>query len=224
MQASSDLSLLSLIGNASLPVQIVMLILLGASVLSWTYIFSKRAALRRADEQTRRFEDDFWAGGGLAVLQQAIASRRNEHGALARIFDAGMTEFVKARRSSSRGDTLLDAPRRAMKAALQREMDGLESHLNFLASTGSVSPYIGLLGTVWGIMHAFMGLSTMQQATLAAVAPGIAEALIATAIGLFAAIPAVLAYNRYTNQIDRLSIRFESFVEEFLNILQRQVH
>lgn len=224
MQVSSDLSLLSLIGNASLPVQIVMLILLGASVLSWTYIFSKRAALRRADEQTRRFEDDFWAGGDLTVLQQAIASRRNEHGALARIFDAGMTEFVKARRSSSRGDTLLDAPRRAMKAAFQREMDSLESHLNFLASTGSVSPYIGLLGTVWGIMHAFMGLSTMQQATLAAVAPGIAEALIATAIGLFAAIPAVLAYNRYTNQIDRLSIRFESFVEEFLNILQRQVH
>ncbi|WP_066458529.1 protein TolQ [Castellaniella caeni] len=224
MQASSDLSLLSLIGNASIPVQIVMLILLGASVLSWTYIFSKRAALRRADEQTRRFEDDFWAGGDLTVLQQAIASRRNEHGALARIFDAGMTEFVKARRSSSRGDTLLDAPRRAMKAAFQREMDSLESHLNFLASTGSVSPYIGLLGTVWGIMHAFMGLSTMQQATLAAVAPGIAEALIATAIGLFAAIPAVLAYNRYTNQIDRLSIRFESFVEEFLNILQRQVH
>ncbi len=224
MQASSDLSLLSLIGNASLPVQIVMLILLGASVLSWTYIFSKRAALRRADEQTRRFEDDFWAGGDLTVLQQAIASRRNEHGALARIFDAGMTEFVKARRSSSRGDTLLDAPRRAMKAAFQREMDSLESHLNFLASTGSVSPYIGLLGTVWGIMHAFMGLSTIQQATLAAVAPGIAEALIATAIGLFAAIPAVLAYNRYTNQIDRLSIRFESFVDEFLNILQRQVH
>ena len=224
MQASSDLSLLSLIGNASLPVQIVMLILLGASILSWTYIFSKRAALRRADEQTRRFEDDFWAGGDLTVLQQAIASRRNEHGALARIFDAGMTEFVKARRSTSRGDTMLDAPRRAMKAAFQREMDSLESHLNFLASTGSVSPYIGLLGTVWGIMHAFMGLSTMQQATLAAVAPGIAEALIATAIGLFAAIPAVLAYNRYTNQIDRLSIRFESFVEEFLNILQRQVH
>jgi biopolymer transport protein TolQ len=224
MQASSDLSLLSLIGNASLPVQIVMLILLGASVLSWTYIFSKRAALRRAHEQTRRFEDDFWAGGDLTVLQQAIATRRNEHGALARIFDAGMTEFVKARRSASRGDSLLDAPRRAMKAAFQREMDSLESHLNFLASTGALIAYIRLLGTVWGIMHAFMGLSTMQQATLAAVAPGIAEALIATAIGLFAAIPAVLAYNRYTNQIDRLSIRFESFVDEFLNILQRQVH
>ncbi|CAM5194224.1 Tol-Pal system protein TolQ OS=Castellaniella defragrans OX=75697 GN=tolQ PE=3 SV=1 [Castellaniella defragrans] len=224
MQASSDLSLLSLIGHASFPVQVIMLLLFAASILSWTFIFSKRAALRRAAEQTRRFEDDFWAGGDLTVLQQAIASRRNEHGALARIFDAGMTEFVKARRSAGRGDTLLDAPRRAMNAALQREMDGLESHLSFLASTGSVSPYVGLLGTVWGIMHAFMGLSTMQQATLAAVAPGIAEALIATAIGLFAAIPAVLAYNRYTNQIDRLSIRFESFVEEFLNILQRQVH
>jgi biopolymer transport protein TolQ len=218
------LSLLSLIGHASFPVQVIMLLLFAASVLSWTFIFSKRSALRRAAEQTRRFEDDFWAGGDLTVLQQAIASRRNEHGALARIFDAGMTEFVKARRSSSRGDSLLDAPRRAMNAALQREMDGLEAHLPFLASTGSVSPYVGLLGTVWGIMHAFMGLSTMQQATLAAVAPGIAEALIATAIGLFAAIPAVLAYNRYTSQIDRLSIRFESFVEEFLNILQRQVH
>lgn len=224
MQATSDLSLFSLISDASIPVQIVMLLLMGVSVLSWTYIFSKRATLRRADEQTRRFEDDFWAGGDLTVLQQAIASRRNEHGALARIFDAGMTEFVKARRSTGSGDTLLDAPRRAMRAAYQREMDSLESHLNFLASTGSVSPYVGLLGTVWGIMHAFMGLSTMQQATLAAVAPGIAEALIATAIGLFAAIPAVVAYNRYTNQIDRLSIRFDSFVDEFLNILQRQVH
>ena len=224
MQAASDLSLLSLISNASIPVQIVMLILLGVSILSWTYIFSKRAALKRADEQTRRFEDDFWAGGDLTVLQQAIASRRNEHGALARIFEAGMTEFVKARRSAGKGDTLLDGPRRAMRAAYQREMDGLESHLNFLASTGSVSPYVGLLGTVWGIMHAFMGLSTMQQATLAAVAPGIAEALIATAIGLFAAIPAVVAYNRYTNEIDRLAIRFDSFVDEFLNILQRQVH
>ncbi|MDN5843488.1 MAG: protein TolQ [Alcaligenaceae bacterium] len=224
MQAASDLSLFSLVSNASIPVQIVMLILLGVSILSWTYIFSKRAALKRADEQTRRFEDDFWAGGDLTVLQQAIASRRTEHGALARIFEAGMTEFVKARRSSGKGDTLLDGPRRAMRAAYQREMDGLESHLNFLASTGSVSPYVGLLGTVWGIMHAFIGLSSMQQATLAAVAPGIAEALIATAIGLFAAIPAVVAYNRYTNEIDRLSLRFDSFVDEFLNILQRQVH
>lgn len=223
MQASSDLSLLSLLLNASLPVQFVMLLLLGISLLSWTYIFSKRTALRRAHEQTRRFEDDFWAGGDLSVLQQAVSSRHAEHGALARIFDAGMTEFVKARRTATSPELVLDGPRRAMRAAYQREMDSLESNLSFLASAGSVSPYIGLLGTVWGIMHAFIGLSTMQQATLAAVAPGIAEALIATAIGLFAAIPAVVAYNRYTNEIDRLSIRFDSFVDEFLNILQRQV-
>ncbi|HEY9280334.1 MAG TPA: protein TolQ [Eoetvoesiella sp.] len=224
MQASSDMSLLTLLIHASFPVQLVMLVLLGISILSWTYIFSKRSALKRANAQTRRFEDDFWAGGDLSVLQQAISSRHGEHGALARIFDAGMTEFVKARRSNGTTDAVLDGPRRAMRATYQREMDGLESHLNFLASAGSVSPYIGLLGTVWGIMHAFIGLSTVQQATLASVAPGIAEALIATAIGLFAAIPAVVAYNRYTNEIDRLSIRFDSFIDEFLNILQRQVH
>lgn len=223
MQASSDISLLSLLVHASIPVQLVMLILLGISVLSWTYIFSKRSTLKRANEQTRRFEDDFWAGGDLSMLQQSVATRRDEHGALARIFDSGMTEFIKARRTNGANDTVLDGPRRAMRATYQREMDSLESHLNFLASAGSVSPYIGLLGTVWGIMHAFLGLSTMQQATLSAVAPGIAEALIATAIGLFAAIPAVIAYNRYTGQIERLSIRFDSFIDEFLNILQRQV-
>lgn len=223
MQATTDLSLLSLILNASIPVQFVMLLLLGISVLSWTYIFTKRAALKRANEQTRRFEDDFWAGGDLSVLQQAVSSRRAEHGALARIFDAGMTEFLKARRSGASGEYALDGPRRAMRAVYQRELDSLESKLSFLASAGSVSPYIGLLGTVWGIMHAFIGLSGMQQATLAAVAPGIAEALIATAIGLFAAIPAVVAYNRYTTEIDRISARFDSFVDEFLNILQRQV-
>jgi len=225
MQATSDMSLLSLISHASVPVQLILLMLLGISVMSWTFIFSKRLAIKRAHTQTRRFEDDFWSGGDLSMLQQAVASRRDEQGALARIFDAGMTEFLKARRGNSAGDAtaLLDGPRRAMRAAYQREMDSLESHLNFLASAGSVSPYIGLLGTVWGIMHAFIGLSNMQQATLASVAPGIAEALIATAIGLFAAIPAVVAYNRFTNDIDRISIRFDSFVDEFLNILQRQV-
>ena len=154
-----------------------------------------------------------------------MAGRLNESGALARIFHAGMEEFAKARRAGATPSTAptLDGARRAMRAAFQREMDELESHLNFLASTGSVSPYVGLLGTVWGIMHAFVGLANVQQATLASVAPGIAEALIATAIGLFAAIPAVVAYNRYTHDIDRLSIRFETFVDEFLNILQRQV-
>lgn len=225
MQASNDMSLISLITHASLPVQLIMLLLLGISVMSWTYIFAKRMALKRTHAQTRRFEDDFWSGGDLSMLQQAISSRRDEQGALARIFDAGMTEFLKARRNQHGADasSLLDGPRRAMRAAYQREMDSLESHLNFLASAGSVSPYIGLLGTVWGIMHAFLGLSNMQQATLAAVAPGIAEALIATAIGLFAAIPAVVAYNRFTNDIDRIAIRFDTFVDEFLNILQRQV-
>lgn len=225
MQASNDMSLFSLITQASIPVQLIMLLLLGISIMSWTYIFSKQFALKRATVQTRRFEDDFWSGGDLSMLQQAVASRRAEQGALARIFDAGMTEFLKARRTQGAGDpgAVLDGPRRAMRASYQREMDSLESHLNFLASAGSVSPYIGLLGTVWGIMHAFMGLSNMQQATLSAVAPGIAEALIATAIGLFAAIPAVIAYNRFTHDIDRLSIRFDSFVDEFLNILQRQV-
>lgn len=224
MQVSNDMSLISLVSQASIPVQLIMLLLLGISILSWTYIFAKRMALKRAHAQTRRFEDDFWSGGDLSMLQQAVASRRDEHGALARIFDAGMTEFLKARRSHTNDvNAILDGPRRAMRAAYQREMDVLESHLNFLASAGSVSPYIGLLGTVWGIMHAFIGLSNMQQATLASVAPGIAEALIATAIGLFAAIPAVVAYNRFTHDIDRLSIRFDSFVDEFLNILQRQV-
>jgi biopolymer transport protein TolQ len=224
MPVSNDMSLTSLLLQASLPVQLIMLLLLGISVMSWTYIFAKRLAIKRAHKQTRRFEDDFWSGGDLTVLQQSVASRRDEQGALARIFDAGMNEFLKARRSNTNdANAMLDGPRRAMRAAYQREMDSLESHLNFLASAGSVSPYIGLLGTVWGIMHAFMGLSNMQQATLAAVAPGIAEALIATAIGLFAAIPAVVAYNRFTNDIDRLAIRFDSFVDEFLNILQRQV-
>ena len=223
MQASSDLSLIRLLLEASIPVQLVMLILLGISIISWSYIFSKRATLKRTLDQTRRFEDDFWTGGDLTMLQQSIASRRDESGALARIFESGMSEFIKARRTNQKGEALLDGPRRAMRATFQRELDQLETRLNFLASAGSVSPYIGLLGTVWGIMHAFIGLSGAQSATLASVAPGIAEALIATAIGLFAAIPSVIAYNRFTNEVDRIATRFESFVDEFLNILQRQV-
>lgn len=223
MQASSELSIISLLLEASIPVQFVMLLLVGISIVSWSYIFSKRAALKRTIEQTRRFEDEFWAGGDLTVLQQAIATNREDNGALARIFESGMSEFIKARRSNQKGEALLDGPRRAMRATFQRELDHLESRLNFLASAGSVSPYIGLLGTVWGIMHAFIGLSGAQSATLASVAPGIAEALIATAIGLFAAIPAVVAYNRFTNEVDRIAVRFEGFVDEFLNILQRQV-
>jgi len=223
MNPTQDMSILSLILHASIPVQFIMALLIVISVMSWTYIFSKRATIRRTQRQTEKFEADFWSGGDLTMLHHSVATHRVEHGALARIFEAGMSEFLKARKNHSDVGTVLDGSRRAMRASYQREMDALDRHLAFLASAGSVSPYIGLLGTVWGIMHAFLGLAGMQQATLSAVAPGIAEALIATAIGLFAAIPAVVAYNRYAHDIDRLSVRFDSFIDEFLNILQRQV-
>ncbi|MBX6318103.1 protein TolQ [Pigmentiphaga sp.] len=224
MNVNQDMSILSLILQASFTVQCVMAILAIVSLMSWTYIFRKRFAIKRAQQQTDRFEADFWSGGDLNMLHQAVTARRGEQGALARIFEAGMAEFVKSRQNKLNDvNALLDGARRAMRAAYQREMDALESHLAFLASTGSVSPYVGLFGTVWGIMHAFRGLANVEQATLASVAPGIAEALVATAIGLFAAIPAVVAYNRFSHDIDRLSIRFDSFIDEFQNILQRQV-
>ncbi|MGB7481606.1 MAG: protein TolQ [Burkholderiaceae bacterium] len=226
MTVTQDLSFLSLISNASLLVKLVMALLLAVSVMSWAYIFRKMFAIKNAEAQTEEFERAFWSGGNLAVLYQNATSNRRESGALERIFEAGMGEFNKARAAAHRermdANAMLDGARRAMRAAYQREMDALESHLAFLASVGSVSPYVGLFGTVWGIMNAFRGLANVQQATLAAVAPGIAEALIATAIGLFAAIPAVVAYNRYSYDLDRLANRFESFVEEFSNILQRQ--
>lgn len=218
-----DLSIISLIVHASLTVQIVMGLLVLISLFSWTYIFAKWFALRRAKTQTETFEKDFWASNDLNGMFQSARNNRHQTGALERIFEAGMGEFIKMRgRPNMDSQTAVDAARRAMQASYQREMDEIEAHLPFLASVGSVSPYIGLFGTVWGIMHAFIGLGNVQQATLASVAPGIAEALIATAIGLFAAIPAVLAYNKYATQIDRLAIRFESFMEEFSNILQRQ--
>lgn len=231
MTVTQDLSFLSLIANASLLVQLVMVLLVVVSIMSWTYIFRKMMTIRNARTQTEDFERAFWSGGNLTVLYQDATSNRRKTagktGALERIFEAGMGEFQKAKTAMSARQVTdvsasLDGARRAMRAAYQREMDGLESHLAFLASVGSVSPYVGLLGTVWGIMNAFRGLSNVQQATLASVAPGIAEALIATAIGLFAAIPAVVAYNRYSHDIDRLAIRFESFIEEFSNILHRQ--
>lgn len=228
MNVTQDLSFLTLITNASVLVQLVMLLLLGVSLTSWTYIFNKMFALKNARAQTEEFERSFWSGGNLGELYQNAAanrrSTRNKSGALERIFEAGMSEYqkVKLAKGNLEASDMLDGARRAMRAAYQREIDVLENHLSFLASVGSVSPYVGLFGTVWGIMNAFRGLANVQQATLAAVAPGIAEALIATAIGLFAAIPAVLAYNRYSHDIDRLSIRFETFIEEFSNILQRQ--
>jgi biopolymer transport protein TolQ len=227
MTVTQDLSFLSLITNASVLVQLVLLLLIGVSLVSWSYIFRKMFAIRSARARTTAFEHAFWSGGNLEVLYREAASNRRKAGALERIFEAGMSEFSKVRASfankpNTDSGIMIDGARRAMRAAYQREMDALDAHLAFLASVGSVSPYVGLLGTVWGIMNAFRGLANVQQATLAAVAPGIAEALIATAIGLFAAIPAVVAYNRYTHDIDRLAIRFESFIEEFTNILQRQ--
>jgi biopolymer transport protein TolQ len=225
MNVAQDLSILGLVWNASLIVQLVMLLLSVVSFLSWYFIFRKIFGIRRAKRQTEQFERDFWSGSDLNALYQSAANNRHTTGSLERIFEAGFREFTKLKTQRA-GDPsmMVDGARRAMRATFQREMDRLEAHLAFLASVGSVSPYIGLLGTVWGIMHAFRGLSNVVQATLAAVAPGIAEALVATAIGLFAAIPAVVAYNRFSHDVDRLSVRFESFMEEFSNILQRSVH
>lgn len=222
-ELGQDLSLFHLIINASLPVQGVMLLLLFASMMSWWYIFIKMFALKRALRVTDRFEREFWGGGDINVMYQRAAAERESAGEMERIFEAGFREFMKLRRQPGLSlNVIIDGTRRAMRATYQRELDSLESHLAFLATVGSVSPYVGLFGTVWGIMLAFQGLATVAQATLAQVAPGIAEALIATAMGLFAAIPAVVGYNRYTHDIDRLSNRMESFMEEFLNILQRQ--
>jgi biopolymer transport protein TolQ len=216
----SDLSFVAMIANASVVVQSVIALLFVFSLWSWWQIFLKLFSLRRAARETERFEDEFWKGGDLNELFQRASQNRG--GALERIFSAGFREYAKHRRQGSTAAATMDSTRRAMRASYQRETDALEANLAGLATVGSVSPYIGLFGTVWGIMNAFRGLANVSQATLAQVAPGIAEALIATAIGLFAAIPAVIAYNRYTHDADRLATRFESFIEEFSNILQRQ--
>ena len=222
MTATQDLSILALILSASAVVQAIMLLLLAVSVISWYYIFRKLFAIKRARRQTDEFERAFWSRPDLNALYQSAVNARHRTGSLERIFEAGFRDYVKLKSQRVDASDLVDGARRAMRATYQREMDFLESHLAFLASVGSVSPYVGLLGTVWGIMHAFRNLANVAQATLAAVAPGIAEALVATAIGLFAAIPAVVAYNRYSHDSERLAVRFESFMEEFSNILQRQ--
>ena len=223
MNITQDLSIIELVLHASLMVKLVMLLLTGVSFMSWYYIFRKSFAIRDAKAKTDKFERDFWSGGELNALHQSAVNNRHETGALERIFEAGYREFTKLRGQKTLDPaTVVDGARRAMRATYQREIDDLEAHLAFLASVGSVSPYVGLFGTVWGIMHAFRGLANMSTATLSAVAPGIAEALVATAIGLFAAIPAVVAYNRFAHRVDRVAVRFESFMEEFSNILQRQ--
>ncbi len=224
MNISQDLSIIELISNASLVVKIVMGLLTMVSLTSWYWIFRKGFAIRDARKKTEIFERDFWSGGDLATLFQRASNDRHMSGALERVFESGFREFSKLRGQKPIDPTsVIDSVRRAMRATYQREIDDLEAHLAFLASVGSVSPYVGLFGTVWGIMHAFRGLANVSSATLAAVAPGIAEALVATAIGLFAAIPAVVAYNRYAHDVDRLAVRFESFMEEFSNILQRHL-
>jgi len=218
---NQNLSIITLVLHASLVVQLVMAGLMLASLASWTVIFSKLFGLRKVRAANEEFEREFWAGKNLNELF-AEAARRKDGAPMERIFATGMREFLKLReRRVADSGALLDGSRRAMRASFQRELDTIESNLSFLASVGSVSPYVGLFGTVWGIMHAFVGLSNMQQVTLATVAPGIAEALVATAIGLFAAIPAVIAYNRFARDIDRIAIQLESFIEEFSNILQR---
>jgi biopolymer transport protein TolQ len=221
LNVHADLSFLHLVTNASIVVQAVMLLLVGLSLWSWWQIFLKRFQLGRAARDTMAFEEQFWKGGDLNVLYQG-ASQSRVGSCLEHIFTAGFREFAKHRKQGSVAAVTMDSARRAMRAAYQREIDALEAHLSGLATVGSVSPYIGLFGTVWGIMNAFRGLANVSQATLASVAPGIAEALVATAIGLFAAIPAVVAYNRYTHDVDRLAVRYETFIEEFSNILQRQ--
>ncbi|MBK6615697.1 protein TolQ [Ottowia sp.] len=221
---NQDLSIIQLVLHASFVVQLVMLLLLAVSITSWAAIVRKLRALKEVRELNDAFERAFWSGTSLNDLYASAAQNAKHAGPMERIFASGMREYQKLReRRMQDPATLLDGARRAMRASFQREMDAAEANLSFLASVGSVSPYVGLFGTVWGIMHAFTGLASLQQVTLATVAPGIAEALVATALGLFAAIPAVIAYNRFAREIDRLAIKLETFIEEFSNILQRNL-
>lgn len=223
MNTASDLSVWLLIVHASLVVQLVMLTLVAASVASWAVIFQRRALYRAAASEATAFDDAFWSGGDLAALYEKVAKSPAQSGQ-ASIFRSGFKEFLRLREKGADADAVMQGVTRAMRIALTQEQTRLEAHLNFLASVGSTSPYIGLFGTVWGIMTSFLGLAKVQQATLAVVAPGIAEALIATAIGLFAAIPAVLAYNRYSAASDALLTRYETFADEFIGILHREAH
>ena len=223
MTIGSDLSFFSLIWDASLPVQAVMLILVIASMASWKIIYLKIKTLKMAEKNTDDFEKIFWSGGSLSNLYDSVSVKPpKDILGLPVIFKAGYKEYMSNKNTGELDKKSVESVRRAMSATYNREVDTLDRHLPFLASVGSVSPYIGLFGTVWGIMNAFIGLANVAQASLAQVAPGIAEALIATAIGLFAAIPAVIAYNKFASKVDRISIRYESFMEEFINIMDRK--
>jgi len=218
----NDDSLLTLIANASIPVQLVMLILLLASVFSWALMYVKRGYIRQSQTEARTFEGRFWSGINLSDLFAQLSVRQERRFGLEAIFENGFREFARARKAELDNSEVVRSAHRAMKVSMAREIELLEDNLPFLATVGSVSPYVGLFGTVWGIMESFRALSGVQQATLAMVAPGIAEALIATAMGLLAAIPAVVAYNKFTSEIDAMIVRYENFLEEFTGILQRQ--
>jgi len=215
-------SLLTLIINASIPVQLVMLLLLAASVFSWALMYVKRGYIRQSQIEAKTFEGRFWSGINLSDLFAQLSVRQERRFGLEAIFENGFREFARARKADLDNSEVVRSAHRAMKVSMSREIELLENNLTFLATVGSVSPYVGLFGTVWGIMESFRALAGVQQATLAMVAPGISEALIATAMGLLAAIPAVIAYNKFTSEIDAMIVRYENFLEEFTGILQRQ--
>lgn len=222
---SADTSIFSLIVSASLIVQLVMLLLFAASVTSWAIIVRKRRVLSEAAAGCDAFETSFWSGGDLSAIYRDVTRDGQPPSDMAGLFEAGFREFRRlSDQPGMAAEQILEGVRRAMHVAQMREMDRLEESLSTLATIGSTSPYVGLFGTVWGIMNSFRGLGNVQSATLAAVAPGISEALIATAIGLFAAIPAVIAYNRYADKVSRLEVRYDSFIEEFFSVLQRHAH
>ena len=219
------MSIWSLVLEASFIVQLVMLSLMVASFLSWVMIFQRRAALTKAKKAFKAFEDRFWSGVDLGQLYRESTANPNLESGAENLFRAGLKEFTRlTQHGTADPEVVMNGVQRAMRVAMSREEERLERHLPFLATVGSTSPYVGLFGTVWGIMNAFRGLANVQQATLASVAPGIAEALVATAIGLFAAIPAVVAYNRFSAQADNLLASYETFADEFSSILYRRVH
>ncbi|GAA0199056.1 protein TolQ [Kangiella japonica] len=225
MNGANDMSIAGLILDASIPVQLIMLLLLIVSVMSWALIFQRSSVLNTASKKSKEFEDKFWSGIDLSKLSTELSQSQQKKQGLESLFIAGYREFIRLRQQSGVSpEAVMDGTHRAMRVAHSREVEKLEQNLSFLATVGSVTPYIGLFGTVWGIMTSFIALGSVKQATLAMVAPGIAEALIATAMGLFAAIPAVIAYNRFTNRLQRIEIRYENFLEEFSGILHRKAH
>ncbi|MBS0382831.1 MAG: protein TolQ [Proteobacteria bacterium] len=222
---NGSINILDLVIHASLPVKFVLAILIVFSFTSWVIIFRKKMMLDAATRDADAFEERFWSGVDLAALFREVSSRGGESGGLAAVFESGFREFVRQRqRGGEDRRAVLEASERAMRVAGTREIEKMERNLEYLANVGSISTYVGLFGTVWGIMIAFQGLGTLKQATIATVAPGISEALVATAMGLVAAIPAVWAYNRYSTRLERLTLRYETFQEEFSSVLQRQMH